>query len=75
MSLSETARQSRHTEPVRGGPSQGQTAFVRDTVHQKLSEREMFCKAGGGNLKFFQNFQKIENMLEIVQNAHKTKTI
>jgi hypothetical protein len=59
--------------PVRGGPSQRQTAFVRDTVHQKQSEMGMFWKVGGGILKFFPNFQKIEKCWKLSKKRTKPR--
>jgi hypothetical protein len=56
-------------------PSHVQTAFGRDTVHQKHSKGDSFHNATGGVI--LKNFKVLINpkMLENVQKAHKTKKI
>jgi hypothetical protein len=50
-------------------PIQAETAFVRDRVHQKQSERDRFCKAwGGGILKMFKKSKNARNWPKRAQN-------
>jgi hypothetical protein len=55
-------------------PSQAQTEIVRDTVHQKQSDRDWSSKAsGGGNFETFLNFQKIKKVANCPKRAQNQK--
>jgi hypothetical protein len=56
--------------------SQVQTAFVRDTIHQKQSERGRVCKAsGGGILKILKILKKLKNAGNYPKSAQNQKNL